>query len=152
LCIGHSGRHSRRCDRARAGLVESHGTAGCRFHLQPYMERNCSAMRANIVVAALLSIVCCGIARAQTDQSTPARESVPQGPVVKEAIPISVSSAIDRALKYNLAAITSESDVRVARSERLKALSELLPNVRATLTETTQQINIASFGFGGFPG
>src|SRR5689334_20687856 len=99
------------------------------------MERNRGAMKVTVLTGIVLSIVFCVPAIAQTDQTSPATESVPQGPVVKEAIPISISNAIDRALQYNLAAITSESDVRVARAERLRALSDLLPHVNATVSE-----------------
>jgi outer membrane protein TolC len=100
----------------------------------------------------LLPLVFCSIAGAQTDQNSPSLESVPQGPVVRETIPLSISSAIDRAVQYNLAAITSESDVRVARAERLRALSDLLPHLNATVSETAQQINLQAFGFRGFVG
>ena len=67
-------------------------------------------------------------------------------------ISLSISDAIDRALKYNLGMIVSEQESRISRASRLRALSDLLPKVSAGVTETVQQINLNAFGFGGFPG
>ncbi len=78
--------------------------------------------------------------------------SVPQGMPTGAVVPLSIAEAIDRALKYNLGTIISEQETRVARAARLRALSDLLPKVNGGVTETIQQINLAAFGFGGFPG
>jgi outer membrane protein TolC len=78
--------------------------------------------------------------------------SVPQDTAASGTIPLSISEAIDRALKYNLGPIIGEQESRVSRAARVRALSELLPKVNAGITETIQQINLAAFGFGGFPG
>ena len=59
---------------------------------------------------------------------------------------------IDRAVKYNLGAIISEREIGVSRAARLRALSELLPKVAVTVSESIQQINLAAFGFVGLPG
>jgi outer membrane protein TolC len=67
-------------------------------------------------------------------------------------IQLTIADAIDRALKYNLAGIISEQETRVSSAARVRALSELLPKVNAGVTETVQQINLAAFGFSGFPG
>jgi len=75
-------------------------------------------------------------------------QSVPAG----TAIPLSISDAIDRALKYNLGSIISEQETRTARAQRLRSLADLLPRVTGGVTETVEQINLAAFGFGGFPG
>src|SRR5207237_4477964 len=53
---------------------------------------------------------------------------------------------------YNLGGILSEQETRVASAARVRALSELLPKMNAGVTETVQQINLAAFGFSGFPG
>jgi outer membrane protein TolC len=79
-------------------------------------------------------------------------ESVTQGTATAGPMSLSISDAIDRALRYNLGMITSETDTRAARAQHLRALSDLLPNIRAGVTETIQQVNLAAFGFGGFPG
>jgi len=78
--------------------------------------------------------------------------SVSPQPATGSPISLSISDAIDRALKYNLGAIISEKDTQAARAERLRALSELLPKVNASVTESMQQINLAAFGFTALPG
>ena len=78
--------------------------------------------------------------------------SVTQGTPTSGVIPLSISDAIDRALKYNLGMIVSEQESQVSRASRLRALSDLLPKMSAGVTETVQQTNLAAFGFGGFPG
>ena len=78
--------------------------------------------------------------------------SVSQGAPAASTIQLSITDAIDRALKYNLAGIIGEQETRVSVAARVRALSELLPKVNASITETVQQINLAAFGFSGFPG
>ena len=78
--------------------------------------------------------------------------SVPQSAPTSTPLSLSMSEAIDRALKSNLAPIISEQETRVSRAARLRSLSELLPKVGGTFTQTVQQINLAAFGFTGFPG
>ena len=78
--------------------------------------------------------------------------SVSQGTATNEIISLSISEAIDRALKYNLGALIGEQDTRIARASRLRALSDVLPKVTGNVAETLQQVNLAAFGFGGFPG
>ncbi len=89
----------------------------------------------------LTLLLCISTAAAQARQA-------PDG----SAIAIPLSEAIDRALKYNLASILGEQSTRFSRAARLRALSELLPKVNGAISETVQQINLAAFGFGGFPG
>ena len=88
-----------------------------------------------------LVVFFCGFAEAQ-------QSGAPAGNI----IPLSISETIDRALKYNLRMIVSEQETRASRAARLRALSDLLPKVTGGITETIQQINLAAFGFGGFPG
>lgn len=78
--------------------------------------------------------------------------SVVQGQATPALLPLSIADAIDRALKYNLGPIVSEQQTRALRAERLRTLSDLLPKVAASVTETVQQINLAAFGFTSFPG
>ena len=77
---------------------------------------------------------------------------VPTGTKTGEVIPITVLDAIRRALDHNLGVLTAEQAVGHANGTRWKALSELLPNVNARISETRQQINLQAFGFGGFGG
>ena len=77
--------------------------------------------------------------------------SVSQGTASGGTIALSIADAIGRALKYNLGSIISEQETRAFRASRLRSLSELLPKVNVSLSETVQQINLAAFGFNGFP-
>src|SRR5438128_5909856 len=78
--------------------------------------------------------------------------SVSQGVPTSGPIQLTIGDAIDRALKYNLAGVIGEQDTRIARAERVRALSELMPKVNADVSEIVQQTNLAAFGFSGFPG
>jgi outer membrane protein TolC len=80
------------------------------------------------------------------------RESVRQGEARPESLLLSLPDAIDRATKYNLGMLVSESETRVARTERVKALADLLPDVRANVSQTAEQISLAAYGFTGLGG
>src|SRR5262249_62088641 len=62
--------------------------------------------------------------------------------------------AIRRGLAYNLGMIGAEQTEREARSQRLKALAELLPDVNGNIISSAQQVSLATFGFtpGTIPG
>src|SRR6266478_1499481 len=121
------------------------------------MERNCGSMKALPCSLTLLFVFFSSFAEAQQQPRggnlTPTLfGSVSQRVPAGTAIPLSISDAIDRALKYNLGSIISEQETRTARAQRLRSLADLLPRVTGGITETIQQINLAAFGFGGFPG
>ena len=78
--------------------------------------------------------------------------SISQGVPTGGTVRLTIADAIDRALRYNLASVIGEQDTRIARAERVRALSELMPKVNAEVSETSQQISLAAFGFTGFPG
>ena len=82
----------------------------------------------------------------------PFQGSVPTGEATPGILPLSLDEAIARGLKYNLGVITSDQDIRISRASRLRALSQLLPNLTTSTSETRQQVNLAAFGFSGFPG
>src|SRR5687768_5546971 len=109
-------------------------------------------MRSAILSAILFGGLLVVPATAQRQLPPAVFESVPEGTATATEISLSISDAIDRALRYNLGMVTSETETRAARAQRLRALSDLHPNVRAGVTETIQQVNLAAFGFGGFPG
>jgi len=77
--------------------------------------------------------------------------SLPQGKATSEVIDLTVQEALDRALKYNLGLYLSDRATEQARAARLRALSELLPNVNGAVTESDNKINFKAFGF-TFPG
>ena len=72
--------------------------------------------------------------------------SVPSGTASNEALHLTLRDAITQALRYNLATIESGENARIARGQRLLALSKLLPQVSAGVSEHVEQINLASFG------
>ena len=72
--------------------------------------------------------------------------SVPSGPASNEVLSLTLRDAITRALRYNLATIESGENARIARGQRLLALSKLLPQVSAGASEHVEQINLATFG------
>ncbi len=98
----------------------------------------------------------CGYAEAQQPRGSNIPSdligSVSQGTPSGGVIPLSIRDAIDRALKYNLGYVIGEQETRVSTAARVRSLSELLPKVNASISEAIQQINLASFGFRGFPG
>ena len=77
---------------------------------------------------------------------------VPSGTVTPEVLRLSLTDAINRGLKYNLGLLLSQQDIRAAEGSRLRSRADLLPNLAAGITETQTQINLAAYGFAGFPG
>jgi outer membrane protein TolC len=104
----------------------------------------------------LLLVLLSSVAQAQQSRGTTVSPnlfgSVPQGTATTGVISLSISEAIDRALKYNLGPVIAERETRISTAERVRALSDLLPKVNVTVNEAVQQINLAAFGFSGFPG
>jgi outer membrane protein TolC len=72
--------------------------------------------------------------------------SVPSGTATNEVLHLTLRDTITRALRYNLATIESGENARIARGQRLLALSKLLPQVSAGVSEHVEQINLAAFG------
>jgi outer membrane protein TolC len=54
--------------------------------------------------------------------------------------------AINMALRYNLGQIQSQENVRALRGQRLQALSRLLPQINAGVTENVEQLTSAALG------
>jgi hypothetical protein len=81
--------------------------------------------------------------------------SVPTGMPTGTVLQLSLSDALDRGLKYNLGLIESDVRTRSTRSERLRSLNELLPNVSASVSRTVEQVNLRALGLklpiAGFP-
>ncbi len=86
----------------------------------------------------------------QSSQS-PFAGSVPEGKASAAVLPLSFKEAIDRGLKNNLGLLLQSDRMLSARGNRWRELSELLPNVNATISETVAQQDLAAFGF-RFPG
>ena len=72
--------------------------------------------------------------------------SVPSGPATNDIIKLTLRDAINMALRYNLGQIESRENVSAVRGQRLQALSFLLPQVNAGLTENVEQATTAPLG------
>lgn len=64
---------------------------------------------------------------------------------------LSLDEAIQLGLKNNLRALQADTNNRLARVDRIRALSALLPTVNGSVGEYVQENNLAVFGF-RFPG
>lgn len=96
----------------------------------------------------LLSLFAAVAAHAQTSQTpvTPGLTSIPSGPATNQVLRLTLRDAIDMAVRYNLGIIEGGENVRIARGQRLLAMSNLLPQLNAGVTENVEQITAASFG------
>jgi outer membrane protein TolC len=86
------------------------------------------------------------LAAAQTNQPSANFGSVPSGKATSEVLHLTLSDAISRAIRYNLGQIESGENARIARGQRLRALSALLPQVNAAAAENVEQLSAASLG------
>jgi outer membrane protein TolC len=73
--------------------------------------------------------------------------SVAAGQATQAPLMLSLQDAIARGLKTNLGLLVRDSGTRLAQAERIRALSALLPDIAGGVTETDQQLDLASFGF-----
>ena len=84
-----------------------------------------------------------------TSQQNPFLGGVPQKKTNNDddqVISLTLRDALTRGLKYNLGLLLGEQGTRAATAQRLTALSVLLPNVNAHITEDVQQTNLAALG------
>jgi outer membrane protein TolC len=73
--------------------------------------------------------------------------SEPEGKATGDVLQIDFEEAIDRGLRNNLGLLLAGDQAQVARGERWKELSDLLPNVSARLQENVQTQSLAALGF-----
>jgi len=79
--------------------------------------------------------------------------SVPSGTASSTPIPLTLHDAVDRGLKANLGLLVSDSDSEIARSQRVRALSVLLPQVNGSVSQVEEQSSLKTIGFNfKFPG
>jgi outer membrane protein TolC len=79
--------------------------------------------------------------------------SVPAGTASPAPLSLTLRDALDRGLRNNLGLLISGSASEIARGERLRALSALLPQVNGSIGETVEQLNLKTIGFNfQFPG
>jgi outer membrane protein TolC len=63
------------------------------------------------------------------------------------ALPLSLDDAIDRGTKRNLQMLLATQTDRAVRGQILAAIYALMPNMKATLTTSANEINLAALGF-----
>jgi outer membrane protein TolC len=85
-------------------------------------------------------------APAQTNQSSVNVGSVPSGTATREVLHLTLRDAIHMALQYNLGGIEAGQNARIARGQRLRALSALLPQITAGTAENVQKFSAATLG------
>jgi outer membrane protein TolC len=79
-------------------------------------------------------------------QTTTVTGSIPSGPASNEVLPLSLREAIQMAVRYNLGSIESAEAARLERGQRLVALSDLLPQIDAGVSENVNQISSSTLG------
>src|SRR5258708_599047 len=72
--------------------------------------------------------------------------SVPTGTASSAPLALTFRDAIDRGLKANLGLLVSGSENESARGQRLRALSALLPQIDAEVSETVEQLSLKTIG------
>jgi outer membrane protein TolC len=72
--------------------------------------------------------------------------STPEGKASTEILQIDFKEAIDRGLRNNLGVLLAGDQTQMARGERWKQLSELLPNVSAHIVEDVQTQSLTALG------
>src|SRR5215470_17277885 len=100
----------------------------------------------SILICTLFWLTIPVLAAAQTNPGSANFGSVPSGTASKDVLHLTLRDAVDMAVRYNLGEIESGENARIARGQRLRALSALLPQVTAGATENVEQFSIATFG------
>src|SRR6202167_6815507 len=78
---------------------------------------------------------------------SPFTGSEPEGKASPEVLQLSFQEAIDRGLRNNLGLLLSGGQTIMARGERWKELSNLLPDLEAHFQENVETVNLETFGF-----
>jgi outer membrane protein TolC len=88
-----------------------------------------------------------GVSGRQPPPGSPFGGGVPQGNPTPDTLQLTVGDVIHRALEYNLGVLISEQSLSHAAGARSVALSDLLPNLNAYVTEARRRENLEAFGF-----
>jgi outer membrane protein TolC len=105
----------------------------------------------HFVCAVFLAVAVLCATTSSLAQNAAVLGSVPAGVATNEVIRLSLQGAINMALRYNLGAIESGENAQITRGQRLIALSNLLPQMSAGVSESVGQTSLATFGFKGLP-
>ena len=100
----------------------------------------------SIVGSALLGLMVPIFAAGQTTQPSANFGSIPSGTASKEVLHLTLRDAITMALRYNLGQIESGENARIARGQRLRAMSALLPQISAGAAENVEQFSASTLG------
>jgi len=111
-----------------------------------FATRSAGISGRSIVRCAVFGLIMPALAGAQTNQPPANFGSVPSGTASNEVLHLTLRDAINRALRYNLGQIESAENARIARGQRLRALSALLPQVNAAAAENVEQFSAATLG------
>jgi outer membrane protein TolC len=72
--------------------------------------------------------------------------SIPGTPIPVGPVKLSLSDAVKRGLQTNLGIVTSGVSSSIVRAQRAQALSQLFPQITASIGATETQINLAAYG------
>ncbi len=75
--------------------------------------------------------------------------SVPGPKMGLGPLTLTIADAVRRGLQYNLGGVSAGIEVRRARAQRLAAVSQMLPNIYATLDETSAKVDLQTEGLSG---
>jgi outer membrane protein TolC len=73
--------------------------------------------------------------------------SVPEGKATVGVLQLSFANALDRGLRNNLGLLLSSDNTIAARGEKWKELSELLPHLNLSASQSVAQLDLAALGF-----
>jgi outer membrane protein TolC len=78
---------------------------------------------------------------------SPYSGSVPEGKATPEVLQLSFKDALERGLRNNLGLLLQSDSRLAARGEKWKELSDLLPHLSASATQSVVQLDFAALGF-----
>jgi outer membrane protein TolC len=78
---------------------------------------------------------------------SPFSGSIPEGTATPGVLPLSFRDALDRGLRNNLGVLLQSDNTLAVRGQRWKELSELLPHLSVSATQSATQINFVALGF-----
>ena len=110
----------------------------------------------SLVWAVALALTTVATATAQTDMqpgssTSPFLGSFSRAAVSPTPIELSAKDAVQRALEFNLGLLLQEEAVKNAHGARWRALADLLPNISAGFSASSQIINLEAYGFQADP-
>jgi len=81
--------------------------------------------------------------------SAPYQGSIRDPNASNSPLTLNIADAIQRGLRFNLGTVSASSSVTQLRGERLAALSQMLPNIYGTLSETGSKLDLQAEGITG---